>query len=445
MTRWTNFPFNPARLPFFYGWVMVFVSVMAILASLPGQTSGVGVFKESLLAAWDLTSIQLATAYMLGTVLSGFALPLAGRMLDRYGARTGMVLSSVGLGASMVLFAQSDRIGLAVSESTAWRVACMTLCFLLIRFFGQGCLAMVSRLAVAKWFNRRRGFASALASPITSFGFGVAPILLGSLIDGQGWRAAALWMAGVIGIGVAIVGGLLFRDTPEECGLTMDGAPARAYDTGGDALPPPPEEREFTCPEALRTLAFWVYSLALGAHALLFTAIAFHIESIGAYHHMTSAEAFALFWPIAFFSVPCTMLMGWLSDRVDLRWLLAVFCLGQFMGITGVYFLDWQWAKYLFYLGYGIGGALFSTLMAVSYPRFYGRRHLGAISGWNMTVIVWASALGPVYFSAAEGLTGDYQAALAFYAVVPIVLLSIGLFARNPQTLPDRSSIPEGR
>lgn len=442
VNRWSNFPFSPARLPFFYGWIMVPASVLAILSSMPGQTSGVGVFKESLLKAWDLTSIQLATAYMLGTILSGLTLPLAGRMLDRFGTRTGIALASMGLGASLTLLSQSDRIGLAISNNIFWRIACMTACFMLIRFFGQGCLAMISRLAIGKWFNHRRGYATAIASPLTAFGFGMAPLGLGMLIATYGWREAAGFLAVGIGVFVTIIGWTLYRDTPEECGLLMDGAPPEHFakeEISGQAAP----DREFTRREATSTLAFWIYSLALGAHGLLFTAVAFHIESIGAYHGLEPAEAFGLFWPMAFTSVPCTMLSGWLSDRVDLRWLLGTFLLGQLMGIAGIYFLSYLWARPLLYVGYGIAGGLFSTIAAVSLPRFFGRRHLGAISGWNMTIMVWASALGPLFFSEVEAWSGSYQYALAGYTAVPILLLISGLFARNPQTLDRFRGIPE--
>lgn len=51
------------------------------------------------------------------------------------------------------------------------------------------------------------------------------------------------------------------------------------------------------------------------------------------------------------------------------------------------------------------------------YPRFFGRAHLGAISGLFMTVIVVASAVGPFLFSLAESFLGAYRAGFAFSSV----------------------------
>ena len=41
-------PVAPKNCPFFYGWVMVAMSTIGIIASIPGQTIGVSVFTDSL-------------------------------------------------------------------------------------------------------------------------------------------------------------------------------------------------------------------------------------------------------------------------------------------------------------------------------------------------------------------------------------------------------------
>jgi hypothetical protein len=53
--------------------------------------------------------------------------------------------------------------------------------FLCLRFFGQGCLALVSRVAIGKWFERYRGRATAVAGIFTAFGFNSSPMLLNHL------------------------------------------------------------------------------------------------------------------------------------------------------------------------------------------------------------------------------------------------------------------------
>ena len=82
--RW---PFDPTRVPFYYGWVVLVVGSIGVLASVPGQTAGVSVFTDELTATTGLTRLQLSIVDLIGTGASGFLLPRAGRALDQYGSR----------------------------------------------------------------------------------------------------------------------------------------------------------------------------------------------------------------------------------------------------------------------------------------------------------------------------------------------------------------------
>jgi MFS transporter, OFA family, oxalate/formate antiporter len=429
-SRWTNFPFAPIRFPFFYGWVMLFGSLIAILASIPGQTMGVGVFTDHLIAAWHLDRVQLSAAYMIGTIISGFSLPFAGRLLDTMGSRAMVSISAVGLGLSMALIASADQ--LVGPQSTIAAFTIVAVCFLCLRFFGQGCLAMVSRVIVGQWFNYRRGLATSFIGLFAAFGFNASPVLLNMLVDGWGWRGAYFILAGVIGIGVSILGALIYRNTPEECGLVMDGAPPEKF-AASQARKVPQATRDFTRGEALRTWAFWVFSLALGSHGLIMTAVTFHIVSIGGEMGLTPDEAVAIFWPMAFFGVAANFISGWFADRTKLKYLLFAFLFVELVGTAGLLNLDSGFGRVLITCGYGCAGGLFVQLSTVAWPRFFGRTNLGAISGLNMSVMVFSSAVGPLLFSTIQSFTGSYREVVLAYCLIPIMLLAVGLKANNPQ------------
>ena len=55
-------PFDIRRIPFFYGWVIWFVSTLGFLFSIPGQTMGMAVFTDELIDALDLSRTQLSMA-----------------------------------------------------------------------------------------------------------------------------------------------------------------------------------------------------------------------------------------------------------------------------------------------------------------------------------------------------------------------------------------------
>ena len=66
-------------------------------------------------------------------------------------------------------------------------------------------------------------------------------------------------------------------------------------------------------------------------------------------------------------------------------------------------------------------------------PRFYGRKHLGAISGVNMSSMVIGSGMGPLLFGACHHMTGKYRLILIASIFIPTVLALLSLKADNPQ------------
>jgi len=71
--------------------------------------------------------------------------------------------------------------------------------------------------------------------------------------------------------------------------------------------------------------------------------------------------------------------------------------------------------------------------LTVVWPRFFGRKHLGAISGVNMSTMVLASAMAPVMFAKAYELTGSYREVIAVCWSMPIAVILLALTAENPQ------------
>ena len=65
-------PFDPAKAPFFYGYVIFICASFGMLMSGPGQTIGVSAFTDDLVDNLHISRFQLSIAYMIGTVASSF-------------------------------------------------------------------------------------------------------------------------------------------------------------------------------------------------------------------------------------------------------------------------------------------------------------------------------------------------------------------------------------
>ena len=177
----SRFPFAPSQFPFFYGWVIVVACTVGIVASIPGQTMGVSVFTDYLISALDLSRLDLSSAYFYGTFTSSLFLPVAGRLYDRWGARSMVVLSSLGLGLSLFYLSQCDRIAhwLAAyfpntENASLFSMIVISWGFCCVRFWGQGVLTMISRVTLSKWFHELRGLASGLSGAVTVAAFASA-------------------------------------------------------------------------------------------------------------------------------------------------------------------------------------------------------------------------------------------------------------------------------
>jgi len=82
---------------------------------------------------------------------------------------------------------------------------------------------------------------------------------------------------------------------------------------------------------------------------------------------------------------------------------------------------------------------LYNVLMAVTWPRFYGRENLGKITGFVMAIIVFASALEPTLFSLSATKLGSYSIAIFGLAAIVAVITIFSFKADNPQNKFDSS------
>ncbi len=429
-----DIPFAPRRFGFFYGWVIVAASTLAVFASVPGQTIGVGVFTDYLIEALDMSREELSLAYMFGTLASGLLIPFAGTVLDRIGIRVMAVIASLGLGLSMLALSQCDRIASSIGGVAGAVMIVMTLIFLLMRFFGQGSLTMVARVAIGKWFNHRRGLATAIMGLFGTFAFSGGPRVIDWIIELCQWRRACWILAGVVGGGMSLIAWVFFRDNPEQCGLVMDGIDDPEW-LAEQEKKTPETKIEFTRRQAVKTRAFWVFSLGLACYGLVITGIMFHLTSIGEEMARTRKETLNVFIVISVVGVATRFIASWLTDRtkLKLKWLLLVMMTAQILGTVGMLRFASNTGWGMTALGYGITGGMWGIIFSVALPRFFGREHLGAISGLTMSVCVLASAVGPWLFSRGHNLTGDYRAVIGLCVLIPVAIMVMALKAENPQ------------
>ena len=425
-------PISPARWPFFYGWMILFWGIVGIILSVPGQTTGVSAFIEPLIRDLGISRFEISMAYGIGTFCSSFFITPSGKLFDRIGARWMGFGSCLMLGFVLLALSQAEHLAKAIAPILPEQIGLVSLLaflFFTLRLSGQGVLTMSSRNMVMKWFDHHRGLVSGISGAAVAFSFSYTPTVFSGMISARGWSGTWLLLGILLILIFAPLLLLFFRDNPEASGLVPDGT-ARASNVRKEAL-----RRQFTLPEARRTLPFWAFTITLSLQALVLTANTFHIESIFTLAGMDGAKGFATFPPIAFISVAVTLLGGWLSDRIELRWLLAAMLAAMAINLAGLAWLAPGWPIACLIIGGGIANGLFGILMSVTWPHFFGRKHLGAVSGFCMTFMVIFSAIGPAVYSGVLKLTNGYAAGNLACLAAALVLFTVSFRARNPQRI----------
>jgi len=422
---------KPQNFPFFYGYVIALVGTIGIWASIPGQTAGVATFTDPVKDALALSRNQFSLAYMTGTLLSSFVLTKAGKLYDKYGATITASASITLLAITLLLCSFSNLITSSVHSIIGIRhwltpFLVMVILFFMLRFSGQGVLTMTSRNMVMKWFDRKRGRINAFSSVSVSLGFSASPLFIDYLIQRFGWQGAWQVMAlGLLAILIMIL--LFYKDQPEDYGLEQDGkAPQNSIEHDKINI-----NETYTLAEAIQTRSFWMYSMALSFHAFFVTGLTFHVVSLFAEAGLTRTEAISIFLPMTVVSVSISIVANFISDWIKLKLILFAMLAGAFVASVGLLLIQKTIGVYLIIGGLGITGGLFAVVTAITWPRFFGRTHLGAISGKAMSMVVMASAIGPFLFSISKTLTTSY-ANVAYLSILFLFIISVGSIKANP-------------
>ena len=414
-----NWPFNPSKVPFFYGWVIWALSTLGILFSIPGQTMGLAVFTDSFIEILDLTRTELSLAYLFGTVGSSLFLARAGRWYDLFGGRMMITISSIVLSLMILYISFIDELSSSLGGSSSISFILIMIGYFGVRFFGQGVLTSCSRNVLLLWFVKKRGLVGGMRNVFISLGFSIAPLILASLIALFGWRETLWILAGVGGFGFSLLAFIFIRDNPQSCGMKADGIDFESSEM------PPEETESSTLHEVKRSPVFWIYSLSLSMHALFGTAIVFHIISIFEEVGKGKAEAFSYFIPAAIFSTTSNLLASWAADKINLKPILIIMLVSFCIGSLGFINLDTSWGFWVLAFGFGVGGGLWGVISNLSYIRFFGPKHLGEISGFNASLTVFASAIGPAAFSLGFDYFGSYaepaKICLGFLVILLVV------------------------
>jgi len=401
--------------PVYYGWMIVVIAAAAMVATLPGRTHGLGMITERLLAdpAFGLDRVSYSNINLWATLIgAAFCLP-CGRLIDRYGLRA--VLTGTVVSLAVVVLAMTRLAG----------VALLFAAITLTRGFGQSALSVVSITMVGKWFSRKLSLAMATYAVLMSLGF-IGGSLWAKRYAAADWRVVWSTMGLLLLLGMAPLGWLLTRNSPEQCGLLLDGNNLADASSSKTVV-------GHTLMQALRTPAFWVFGLSVSMYGLIASGISLFNESIltergfavDVYYNLlalTTAIALLMKFPV-----------GWLIGRMPIGRMLGASMLVLAGSLFWLPQVETEPQLVLYAVGMGLSGASVTVIFFTIWGRAYGRAYLGRIQGAAQMLTVFASALGPKILAESQAQTGSYTPMFYTLAVVVSVLAVCAWFVPIPR------------
>lgn len=405
------------RLPFYYGWLMAAIAIIAQGVTGVGQTFGISVFNPSLLDTLDISLSALSGAYMVGTLLAAIPQPYIGSLMDRFGIRSVSFGISILLGGACLFFARVNSL------------PALFLGFFLLRLLGQGGLSLLASNIPAMWFREKLGTVTGIVSSGFSASVAIIPPIFLALVKWLGWRSAMKSLGLLVWAIMLPLIWIIYQDHPEDVGQIMDGQSDLPEKENADHHG---EEISFTPRQAQKTASYWIMLVNNALWSLIVTALVFNILSILEKQGVSQGVAAATYSTFAIAALLTQLLLGRIANRGPLQLMLMATMVTLAGAVLILSRADTVFLTQSYAVVIGVSGGLIALVGGTLFPRYYGKQHLGKIRGGVMTAQVAGSSLGPFITGVIYDLSGSFQPALWLFVALLIPAALISLKATPP-------------
>ena len=391
----------------FYGWWIVIASIpMSIFTG--AFFYGFSALFDPIIEEFGWSRALTSVAFALQQGESGIAAPIVGVLVDKMGPRRIVIVGGVIYGIGFLLLGYIGGL---------WMFYVM---FLVISVGASGCNPIVTYIAAAQWFRRKRGRSMAIISTGAAFS-GIMVYLLVVLISQFGWRTA-VQVFGIASWAVILPLALVFRHRPEQYGLLPDG------DTTDTSSPvySTRTEVDFRFRQAVSTRTFWylgaVFTLWTLVHGAVISQLVSALRLDGDVS-LTVAGSAAAAVPLS--SLIGRLGLGSLSDFVDKKTVVVASLAIQAIGLL----LLANLATPLLAIGgaffYGVGSGGVIPVRSALQADLFGARNFGTIQGGLRLLSTAGGVAGPIM---AGGIADAQDSYRLFYYICVGALAATAVF-----------------
>jgi predicted MFS family arabinose efflux permease len=375
----------------FSKWSTVFAGLVGSAANISVVASYVfGLFIKAISAEYGWLRSEITVAITCFYIFAGLGSLCLGVIISRWSIRWPSIIFVAIAAAALGSIALLPR-----------SVLLLSIVFSITGFFGSAANSMPYAVAIARWFDRNRGLALAIAVS----GTGISSIFMSRyanwLLEHYGWRGGYVGVAlFVASFGLTALL-LLFRD-------------------------PPPDTRRVELPLTLRQLytgdrVFWLIAGPIFLISVALLGLVTNVAPILTDRSMTLREVATLMGLLGISTWATRLGLGLLLDRIHVRIISGAIFLLVALGALLLTIDSHGWllpAIAAVLIGCGMGAE--ADILTYTVSRYFGPRALGKAVGAVWILWAWGGALGVTIGSAAYDLFGSYVVALVFFSVVAV-------------------------
>ncbi|MGI9071310.1 MAG: MFS transporter [Bryobacteraceae bacterium] len=371
-----------------------------------------GVFFKSLSQDFHAGRAAISLAFTLHSLTAAVCAPLAGRLIDRFGARKIIVRGTAIFGLTLL---SAKVLGVGIGY--------LYLFYMAVGIASGGATPVPYGVVVSHWFNRRRGLALGLMMLGLGVGAIAFPLVAHRVIGVFGWRAAyAAFGCAVLLVSLPVLAAFL-KDDPKEKGLLQDGAlPSQA------AAQQRARHEGLTWHETWHSSTFWLMISAFFLSGASVQACVLHMPALLSDRGASAQDAAIGSSLVGLALVIGRVGAGYLLDRFFAPRLTTLLFGATSIGIALLWLGSAGKIALFAALLVGMGMGAEVDIIAYCMSRYFGLKAFGTTYGYVFGAFILAGAVGPLLMGAGFDLTHSYTVPLGVFFFA--MLSAAGLMTR---------------
>ena len=393
------------------GWYIV---TAIFFANWMGAGIGVpiyGLFYVPIRSSLSLTNLMLSLPPVIRNLTTHFMGPIVGPLVDKFGPRYLMTMGAIIAGFSTFLMSTADSF---------WEII---LYFSIIGASGHACLShIVTNTTLARWFIKKRGRATGIATTGINVGEAIMAPLIQLLITYVGWRKTWQFMALVPWLIIAPTSFLFMRRSPEDLGLKPDGESNEIENTNNVSGTHHDIEEIWTPKDAFKTTSLWALVFSTNLAAIAVIGVVLHQIPFMIDQGLSPGIAALSLTTYAIFAIPSKLVWGFLAEKIAIKYLTAASLFGSAIGL--LILIQASTIKGVLFFGviYGLTRGAWAVVQSLIWADYFGRAFLGSIRGFVSPIQGVPAIFGPLFAGWLRDVTNSYQ--IPFYTFVGLYIVS---------------------